>query len=298
MLVGRSHECDSPAEILDRPVLTSSTTNAPDPAGIDAQVRSALDGDRSLYRLDGAMLADLRPDLILTQDLCSVCSIDLAAVRAAIAGLNPPPEVVSLNPTTFEGVLDDVLTVGVAAGLEKTAESLVIRLRERFYRASGYVPAFLDGPRVAFIEWTDPIFVGGHWTPQLVERAGGRHPLNPTRPIPGAGSGIAAQLDQRVADPSRRVAPEELIASAPDAVVICPCGFDLDQARRAAEDLARTPWWRDLPAVTAGRVALVDGDQMFNRPGPRLVDAFEWLVGWLNDQPHLIPEGFPWEPLR
>ncbi|RMH26801.1 MAG: cobalamin-binding protein [Planctomycetota bacterium] len=297
MLVGRSHECDHPASILDRPVLTAPATAPGPPARIDAEVRLAVEQGRSLYRLDADRLADLRPDVILTQDLCSVCSIDLGAVRSAAARLDPTPKIVSLNPTTIEGVFDDVLTVGAAVGLESSAETAVVHLRERFYRTAECVPAFDEGPSVAFLEWTDPLFVGGHWTPQLVERAGGRHPLNPTEPIAGLGSGLAAQQDQRTAGPSRRITPDELIESRPEAVVVCPCGVGLDQGRIAASTLAGEPWWPDLPAVRAGRVALVDGNQMFNRPGPRLVEAFGWLTGWLNDRPGLIPPGFPWEPM-
>ncbi len=296
ILVGRSHECDHPADILDRPILTAQTTEpGADPAAIDAHVRAELAAGRSLYRLDTDLLVDLRPDLILTQDLCSVCSIDLTAVRRIAADLPSPARVISLNPTTFEGVLDDVLTVGAAVGMEVQSQQALVRLRERFYRAAERIPAFLDGPSVAFLEWTDPLFAGGHWTPQLVERAGGQHPLNPTRPAPGVGSGFAAQMDGRIAGPSRPITPAELVDSQPESIIICPCGVGLADAEQAAATLAAAPWWNDLPAVRAGRVAVVDGNQMFSRPGPRLVDAFEWLVGWLNDRPDLIPPGFPWK---
>lgn len=295
MLVGRSHECDFPAAIQDRPVLTSQTTEFTTPSEVDAIVTASIGAGEPLYRLDEALLEELRPDVILTQDLCDVCSIDLPTVRRVAATMSPAPRVVSVNPETFEGVLDDVLTIGAAVGLTDAAETLVVELRERFYRTSEAVPSFLEGPTVAFLEWTDPIFVGGHWTPQLIERAGGRHPLNPTHAAEGAGSGVAAQLDQRVAGKSIRVSPEALVESRPEFVVVCPCGLDLAATRAVVQEIENEQWWRDLPAVQAGRVALVDGNQMFNRPGPRLVDAFEWLVGWLNDRPELMPEGFPWE---
>lgn len=297
MMVGRSHECDYPADILDRPVVTSQATEFTSAAEVDAQVRAALASGESLYRLDEALLIELAPDVILTQDLCDVCSIDLPAVRRAAKRMTPEPRIVTLNPETFEDVLDDALTIGEAVGLRKPAESLVVELRERFYRASECVAAFLEGPSVAFLEWTDPLFVGGHWTPQLIERAGARHPLNPTVAAEGAGSGFAAQLDNRVAGKSVTVTPAELAASAPEVVIVCPCGLNLSQTREAVRAIEHQDWWRDLPAVRRGRVALVDGNQMFNRPGPRLVDAFEWLVGWLNDRPELMPHDFPWEPL-
>lgn len=248
--------------------------------------------------LDEARLEALRPDVILTQDLCEVCSIDLRSVERVAATMTPRPHVVSLNPHTFEGVLDDVLTVGEAVGLAANAQRIVVALRERFYRAADHVNPFADGPSVGFLEWTDPLFVAGHWTVQLIERAGGRHPLNPTVPQPRAGAAAGPQMAQRVAGKSIRVTSEALVESQPEYIVICPCGFTLDKTRAAAESLAREAWYRDLPAVRYGRVALVDGNQMFNRPGPRLVDAFEWLVGWLNDRPELMPRGFPWEAWR
>jgi iron complex transport system substrate-binding protein len=299
MLVGRSHECDYPAEVKRLPVLTAARTCMTTSAEVDAQVRAALGAGQSLYTLDEALLAELRPDVIITQDLCQVCSVDLAAVARAAARMSPKPAVVSLNPTTVEGVFDDVLTVGRALGLEDAAQRTLVQLRERMYSAGEFVNPYADGPSVAFLEWTDPIFVGGHWTPQLIERAGGRHPLNPTRPVSesaGAAEGPIGQT-QRAAGKSVTVPPEVLSATRPERIVICPCGLDLDQTRRQAQALLGQRWFADLPAVRAGNVALVDGNQMFNRPGPRLVDAFCWLVGWLNDRPELTPENFPWESL-
>jgi len=296
LLVGRSHECDFPASIQDRPVLTAQITEFTTPAEVDRQVSTALAEGRALYTLDTDLLADLRPDVILTQDLCEVCSIDLDTVRGAAAEMDPRPQIVALNPTTIEGVFDDVLTVGRAVGREMEGRDAVVRLRERLSAAQDYVPAFYEGPVTAFLEWTDPIFVGGHWTPQLIERAGGRHPLNPTSPALGSGAGAMAGGAERVAGKSRRATPEEVVETRPEALIVCPCGLDLDATREAVQAIASEEWWRSLPAVRTGRVALVDGNQMFNRPGPRLVDAFEWLVGWLNDRPELMPRGFPWEP--
>ncbi len=299
-LVGGSHECDWPEGVgLERvPVLTGARTAFTTAADVDRAVREQLGSGESLYTLDVEAMKALRPDVILTQDLCEVCSIDLKAVRAAAAGFAPRPEIVSLNPQTFEGVLDDIGTVGRAVGLEETALKRVVALRERAYRAEEYVNPYTDAPSVAFLEWTDPVFVGGHWTPQLVERAGGSHPLNPTRAIEGSGAG-AGPIGQtlRQAGKSVRVSVEALVASRPEFVIVCPCGLKLDQAWREAEMLARQDWWGQLPAVKQGRwgrVAVVDGNQMFNRPGPRLVDAMEFLVGFLNDRPQVIPADFPW----
>lgn len=299
LLVGRSHECDFPLGLDSVPILTSQKTPAgASPADIDAAVRAQLADNSSLYTLDTALLARLKPDLILTQDLCRVCSIDLNTVRALASSLSPAPAILSLNPPGLEDVYDDILRIGVATGLSSQAAAAVVSLRERFFRASDHVNQFVDGPNVAFLEWTDPLFIGGHWTPQLIERAGAQHPLNPTQASPEAGAAAGPQAAGRLAGKSIRVPPEMLVASRPEALIICPCGVPLPQVRTMAAALSRQLWWTQLPAVGAGRIALVDGNQMFSRPGPRLIDAFEWLVGWLNDRPALIPPRFPWEPVR
>lgn len=347
MLVGRSHECDYPPGLDAVPVLTGQAgPTGIDPVAIDASVRESIAAGRPLYRLDAGALADLRPDVILTQDLCRVCSIDEASVREIARSLPAPPRVVSLNPQTVEDVLDDVLRVGQAVGRPDPARAEVVTLRDRMHRAMDFVNPFADGPSVALLEWTDPLYVGGHWTPQLIERAGGRCPLNPTVPAPDAGDARGPMQASRRAGPSVRIDPDALAASRPEYLIICPCGVGLHRTaasspppppassasaastappqsrgtgvspvpapstarastpstqlpvpdvRALAHTLAREPWFRDLPAVRSGRVALVDGTQMFSRPGPRLIDALEWLVAWLNNRPALAPSSFPWE---
>lgn len=300
LLVGRSHECDHPPTIADRPILTTQRTaydaDSPAPSrGVDAQVRAARARGESLYTLDEARLASLEPDLILTQDLCDVCSIDLGTVRRVAESLSPSPEVLSLNPETIEGVLDDVIRVGRAIGREGEAGRAVVELSGRLLRAQEHVNAYEQGPVIGFMEWTDPVFVAGHWNVQLIERAGGRHPLNETIADADAGAAAGLQQGQRRAGKSIAVPSEVFAASRPEWLVIAPCGLNLEQARAEAARLAEQAWFRSLPAVRNNRVALVDGSQMFNRPGPRLVDAFEWLVGWVQGRPELMPEGFPWE---
>jgi iron complex transport system substrate-binding protein len=280
LLVGRSHECDFPDSILDRPVLTSPRTCGLESAAIDLEVRESLARGESLYVLDEQLLRALSPDVILTQDLCEVCSIDLNTVRRAAAAMTPSPCVISLNPATFDDVLDDLLRVANAVGLATQGQAAAVALRARYWQARDHVPSFTDGPEIAFLEWMDPLFIGGHWTPGLIGDAGGRHSLNE--------AGMK----------SRRVSPEELVASRPEGIVICPCGYTLDRIRAEIDVLAGQSWWLDLPAVRRGRVALVDGNQMFNRPGPRLVEALEWLVGWIHDRNDIMPPRFPWARLR
>ncbi|MCG3122996.1 MAG: hypothetical protein GIKADHBN_01403 [Phycisphaerales bacterium] len=298
LLVGRSHECDYPPLVAGLPVLTGQAITSTDPAEIDRQVRDQLATASSLYRLDAEMLARLRPDVILTQDLCSVCSIDLDTVRSITQRWSSPPTILSLNPESIEDVLDHVLEVGRAIERPAKATSLVTSLRERMAAAAEFVNPFEDGPHVAFLEWTDPLYVGGHWIPQLIERAGGRHPLNPTTPVPGSGAAVGPQQAQRLAGKSIRV-PEDILAAAdPDGLIIAPCGVGLAHAWEMAGQLLARPAMAGIKAVRTGRVAVVDGNQMFSRPGPRLVDAFEWLVSWLQERPHLIPVTFPWRALR
>lgn len=298
LLVGRSHECDHPPSITDRPALTSQRTEFTTSAEVDRAVSDSLERGQSLYHLDADRLRDLAPDVILTQDLCEVCSIDLATVRRVAADMNPAPRVLSLNPQSFEDVLDDLARIGVAVGLEREAREALVALRNRFFSAADFVNPYEEARPVVFLEWIDPLFAGGHWTPQLIERAGGAHPLNPTAPMENAGMGAGGQWAHRLAGKSRRVEPADVVASAPEFLIVCPCGLDLDTTERELRAIAGADWFRALPAVRAGRVALVDGNQMFNRPGPRLVEAYEWLVWWLGgkrcDTLGARTEDFPW----
>jgi ABC-type Fe3+-hydroxamate transport system substrate-binding protein len=301
-LVGRSHECDYPPSLAHVPILTGQVIQPGTPAEIDAQVRAQLGAQlgsaSSLYTLDTQRLAELKPDLIITQDLCSVCSIDLNSVRSVAAGLNPTPEILSLNPDTVEAMLDDIHRVGRAVGLQTVATSVVVALRERLHTAQEFVNPFDAAVAVAFLEWTDPIFVGGHWTPQLIERAGGSHPLNPTQAGDESGAAMGPQMAYRKAGKSVRVPREIMAATNPDRVILCPCGMGLEATRGCFAQLMEQQWFRALRAVRSGGVALVDGNQYFNRPGPRLVDGLEWLVGWLQGRPEVIPKGFVWESVK
>jgi len=280
MLIGRSHECDFPLGIDHIPILTGQRTphfgSTASSLEIDRSVRDAVHAGESLYTLDVDRLRALKPDVILTQDLCEVCSIDLPTVQRVAHEMDPAPKVISLDPKSVWGVLDDLLLVGAAVGLEREAEAAMVELRDAWWTAVDFVNPFEEGPEVLFLEWMNPTFVGGHWTPELIHAAGARHSLN------AAGS------------KSRVATAEEIVASAPDRVIICPCGLPLAAIEAELPALTAQRWWGVLPAtLDRGRVALVDGNQMFNRPGPRLVDAFRWMVGWLHDRPELIPPDFP-----
>ncbi|MBI1190725.1 MAG: ABC transporter substrate-binding protein [Tepidisphaera sp.] len=295
-LVGRSHECDEPAA-AHAPVLTAARIRATEPAAIDREVRQRLPEHGSLYSLDEARLSALRPDIIITQSLCEVCSIDLQTVQRLAASLPGLPEVLDLNPHTVEDILDDVLRIGETIGRQARARAEVVALRERLFAAGECVNPFDDGPVVAFLEWTEPMFCAGHWNVQLIERAGARHPFNPTQPAPDAGAAAGPQQGERRAGKSVVLPPEILAAARPGAIVIAPCGVPLAQGLEMARSLSRHAWWSDLPAVKLGKVAVVDGNRYFSRPSQRIVEAFEWLVGWLQQRPEMIPPGFAWAPL-
>ena len=299
-LVGRSHECDFPPQIATAPPLTAQRTKFDPDAGMDAKaidtlVSQSMKQSESLYVVDAKKLSDLEPDLIVTQDMCSVCSIDIESVRAIAQSMPKPPRVLALNPTTVEDILDDIYRVGEAIGHQAQAMREVVKLRQRMDRAEEHINPYDDGPVCGFMEWTDPIYIAGHWTVQLIGRAGARHPLNEVVAKPGSGAAVGPQQAERIAGHSIAVPPEIFCATKPDHLVIAPCGLTLDQALAETNRLAQeTEWFNTLPAVKNNRVAVVDGNQMFNRPGPRVVDALEFLVGWLNGCEHLIPKDFPW----
>ena len=304
-LVGRSHECDTPAAAGVPPLTAQRTPHYADctpndsaspsaSATIDQAVREATAAARSLYHLDADRLRALRPDLVITQNLCSVCSIDLESVQQALRACSPQPRVLSLDPHTLDALLDDILLVAEAMHAPEAGEAVVHRLRHRIADAQQHAHPYAPGPVVGFMEWTDPIFIAGHWNAELIERAGGRHPLNPTQANRAAGAAAGPLASGRRAGPSITVPPEAFAATQPELIVIAPCGLDLQQAHDEAQRLTDQPWFAQTPAARTGRVAVVDGNAMFNRPGPRLVDALEFLTGLINDRPALIPQDFPW----
>lgn len=292
-LVGRSHACDHPSDIEPLPVLTAPRASISGSRALDRAARGHPVDGSPLYSLLENRLRLARPDIIIMREREDAD----APAQDFLRSLRPTPVLISLNPTTPDDVLDGALGLGNALGVPEAARRLVARLRERLSRASEFVNPYTDGPTVAFLEWTDPVRCAGRWTVQLIERAGARHPLNPSRArsdddaLPTDALNPAAS---RVAGAPVCVPHEVLAAVKPDAVIIAPRGVPLRDIPDHAAHLFTQKWWADLPAVRAGRVALVDGNHMFHRPGPRLVDAFEWLVGWLHDRPEIIPAGFPW----
>ncbi|KAL0049090.1 hypothetical protein WJX82_006101 [Trebouxia sp. C0006] len=223
---------------------------------MDDVVKASLDRGEGLYYLEQELLKNLQPDVILTQDLCNKLS----------------------------DVLEDIIRVGKAVGREQQSRTAVTVLQQRVHDAQAAAQAASKGNqpiKVAFVEWLDPLFVGGHWTPEMITMAGGIHPLN--MPIGGGGAG-----------PSIRILNQALVDADCDWIIVCPCGFTIEDTKKEQHLLSSKLWWQNLRAVQNGKVIIVDGNQMFARPGPRLVDALEFLVGLLHNKHELIPEGFPW----
>src|SRR3989454_5367920 len=270
-LVGISHDCDYPSEIRARPVLSEAIVTTDLPSGlIETRIRGQVHKGKSVYHLDERQLAHLRPDLILTQELCSVCAPSYTLVQQAAKLLDAETKVVSREPRGLFDIVDNILLVGTLAGRTGQAEALVRDLRARIERVRSRA-AGLPTPRVACIEWLDPLYVAGHWVPEMVEIAGGRDVLDRPR------------------QPSFVVPWDKVVAAEPEVVVIMPCGFDVPRTREEVHLLTQRPGWGDLPAVRSGLVYLTDASAYFNRPGPRIVTGLEILAQVLH------PEAFPTE---
>ncbi len=257
-----SHECDFPAGAREKPVVVRGRIDSDHCTSreIDTLVQQHLSRGEGLYGLDLELLRGINPDLIITQGLCDVCAVGHDDVMAAAGTLKPPARVLSLSPSSLGEVLSDITRVGNATGTSERAETLVGTLRERVGRVAAREPQAGSRPRVACLEWLDPLYAAGHWVPEMVELAGGTDVL-------------AAKHE-----PSARVSLETLVEAAPEILVLMPCGFDESRTLKEWEPLKHLPAWQDIPAVANGRVFAVDGSKFFNRPGPRLVDGLEILA--------------------
>lgn len=271
-LVGVTHECDFPPSVAALPKVTRTLvpTDATS-AEIDALVRERLRTSRALYTLDLPTLEAVRPDVIVTQALCDVCAVAEDEVRAAACELPSPPRIVNLEPRTLPGVLESIRAVADELGVRRAAEALLRDLAERIETVATRTASAPHRPRVALLEWLDPLFCSGHWGPELVRLAGG---------VDGLG---------REGQPSRTLRWDELSAWRPEVLFVACCGFSVERTMADVSRLATVPAWRELPAVRAGRVYVADGSQYFNRPGPRLVDSLEILAHALHPDVHPPP---------
>jgi len=268
-VVGVTFECDHPAEARDRTIVsTSAMPEGLTPAEIDAFVARAMDAGEDLYHLDEGALAGLDADLVVTQDLCAVCAVDVSVVDDALAHLGCTAEVLTIDPHTLEEVLGSITTLGKATSHEHEAAALVGSLRARLDEVVRRT-AGRPRPRTLVLEWTDPPFAPGHWVPEMVDLAGG---------VPALGG---------PGEKSYRVGWDEVRAAAPEVVVCAPCGYGLEQSAALARDVAASGVLPDGVPVWA-----VDANASFARPGPRLLDGVEALAAILHpDVTAPVPAG-------
>jgi len=267
-LVGRSHECDFPPEVLALPACSEPKIDIHATSRqIDERVKSLAREAVSVYRVFPDALKRLNPTHIVTQTQCEVCAVSLKDVERAMAdmiGVECPPQIVSLAPMGLADVWTDIRTVGRSLNAADRAESLVDRLRKELDAIGTQVASARSRPSIACIEWIDPLMSAGNWVPEMVEIAGGRNLL-------GAAGKHSPWLDW-----------DELIACDADVIALMPCGFDIARTRQELPPLVGNPRWHQLRAVREGRVYLTDGNQFFNRPGPRLIESTRILAEILH----------------
>ena len=270
-LAAVTHECDYPAAVAGKPRITLSAMDHSDStsAEIHRHISGALHRGSSIYHLDQDLLERLAPDIILTQELCDVCAVSYRQVRRAVRIAESDATIVSLEPTTLEEILETIAHVGALTGRQERAEAVVAGLRERIDRVAASVAGAGNRPRVLCVEWLDPVMVGGHWVPGMVETAGGADGLG------------------KSGEPSFTVTWRQVADYQPEVVVLMPCGFHLQQTVAEVERTVLPAEWAGLPAVRQGRVFAVDGSSYFNRPGPRIVDGLEILAQIIH--PSLAP---------
>jgi iron complex transport system substrate-binding protein len=265
-LVGRSHECDYPESVTSLPVVSRPTLELDHsrPDAIDSAVTGRMQSGDTLYAIDEVLLRQLRPDVILTQNLCRVCAPSGNELSRAVAHFDVRPEILFLTPRSIAEIESNILDVGGAIGRLEAAEALVKENRSRIARVAGDVA---DGPkrRVVFLEWTDPLFCGGHWVPEMIVLAGGEDPLG------------------RPSEDSARITWAEVESAAPQIVVVSPCGYRLEQSVQLA---------RSMPRLANARIFAVDANAYFARPGPRVAEGVELLA-------HLFhPELIEWNGIE
>jgi iron complex transport system substrate-binding protein len=294
-VVGITHECDFPPEAAGKPTLIKPRVDpTAAPAEIDRQVSELIARGESIYAVDADLLASLAPDLIVTQDLCHVCAASPDDLATALSRFSRPPRVLTLTPHSLDDVWQDIIRAGEATNTRPRAESLAAELKARVLAvasitASADAHAFSAAraaasttakapaqsavrPRVACLEWLDPLYVGGHWVPEMVAIAGGEDVLG------------------RAGHPSFKVSADDVAQSNADVIVVMLCGYN---AKRNAQEFNTTnipQTWQNLPAIRNRRIFAVDANSHFSRPGPRLADGVELLAHLFNPQrpqPHL-----------
>jgi iron complex transport system substrate-binding protein len=272
-LVGRSHECDYPESVVDLPVVSRPALDLDNasPDAIDRAVAERMDSGDTLYRIDEVLLRDLRPEVILTQNLCRVCAPSGDELTRAVRKFDLLPEILFLTPRTVADIEGNILAVGEAIGRGREAANLVYSNRERLAKLRKTI-AGAPTRRVVFLEWTDPLFCGGHWVPEMITLAGGEDPLG------------------RAGEDSVRMDWDDVSSAKPEMIIVSPCGYRLERSVELA---------RKMPRVSGAKIYAVDANAYFARPGPRVIDGVELLAHLFH--PDLVAwngSDRPWELIR
>ena len=282
-LVGRSHECDYPPTVAKLPACSEPKIDVNGTSReIDDRVKAVLQEAVSVYRVHTDALERLQPTHIITQTQCEVCAVSLNDVEQAVCELTgDQPRVVALEPMTLSDVWSDIRKVAAALEMESRADELLGNLRQRLGDLETRTSQLSRRPTVGCIEWTDPLMCAGNWVPELVTIAGGRDVFG------------------KAGEHSPYMTWDDLLREDPDVIALMPCGYDIERTRREAQVLIDDPRWQQLKAVRSERVYLTDGNQFFNRPGPRLVESAEILAEILHpDRFDFGHQGAGWRSLR
>ena len=260
-VVGVSYDCDFPPQVSARRVVVDSRIPQGLPSlEIDRRVREYVERGESLYIVNADALKELAPDLVVTQDLCLVCAASPDDLAAVLANFEKRPRVLSLNPRNLSDVWDDISKVASETSRENASKKLLVEIDQRLHALKRQVEKISGRPRVAFLEWLEPFYVGGHWVPEMIALAGGE------------------DIFGKVGAPSFRVELKDIVAAAPDIIVAAPCGYDAPQARNEFCATTFPPEWGAIPAVRNGRVYAFEANGYASRPGPRLVTGVEALA--------------------
>ncbi|MGI0091780.1 MAG: cobalamin-binding protein [Nitrososphaerales archaeon] len=271
-LVGITHECDYPPSVRKKPVVMRSVfdTKKMTSKEIDDSVLDKVTKGKSIYEINEKLLVSLKPDLIITQELCEVCATPLREVAKIIGSLNPKPKVLSLTPHDIEDVLKDVIRIGKVTGKVARAKKVVAEFQERIDGVKSKCLRLGNKPSVFCLEWMDPIYCSGHWMPELVSYAGGKEVLG------------------KLGEPSTAVPWESVMELDPEVIFVTVCGYDVRRTLGEIGTLTERTGWNKLRAVRSGRVYLLDSTSYYSRSGPRLVDGLEIMAFILH--PNLFPD--------
>ncbi len=278
-MVGRSHECDFPTQVKELPVCTGPKFKTDGTSyEIDQRVKEIVQESLSVYRVDAEKLNELKPTHIITQAQCEVCAVSLKDVEeAACQIISSNPQIISLQPDSLADIFEDVRRIAKGLGVVPVGEMMVAQLKSRMEAVSQKARALPNKPRVALVEWIEPMMAGGNWMPELIDMAGG------------------INLFGEAGKHSPWMNWEDLVAAEPDIIIVSPCGFDIERTMQEMNLISDRKEYAGLKAVKNGKVFVADGNQYFNRPGPRVLESLEMLAEMLHPEEFKFAhEGVGW----